>query len=85
MSSSRGTRDVSVEAAGLAVEVAVVGGGPAGLTAAIALTASGVETALISKAAPADHRTTALMSGSVAALEALGVWLRCWDRAARSR
>ena len=54
------------------VEVAVVGGGPAGLTAAIALAAAGVETALIAKPPPADNRTTALLSGSVAALEALG-------------
>src|SRR4051812_15868506 len=59
------------------VEVAVVGGGPAGLTAAIALAAAGVETALISKAPPADNRTTALLSGSVAALEALEVWPLC--------
>src|SRR4051812_25567931 len=58
-------------------EVAVVGGGPAGLTAAIALAAAGVETALVSKAAPADNRTTALLSGSVAALEALEVWPLC--------
>src|SRR4249920_3191667 len=56
------------------VEVAVVGGGPAGLTAAIALAAAGVETALIAKAPPPDNRTTALLSGSVAALEALEVW-----------
>src|SRR5437764_12375445 len=55
-------------------EVAVVGGGPAGLTAAIALAAGGIETALISKPPPADNRTTALLSGSVAALEALAVW-----------
>jgi 2-octaprenyl-6-methoxyphenol hydroxylase len=59
------------------VEVAVVGGGPAGLTAAIALAAAGVETALISKAPPADNRTTALLSGSVAALAALDVWQLC--------
>src|SRR4051794_22381786 len=58
-------------------EVAVVGGGPAGLTAAIALAAAGVETALISKAPAADNRTTALLSGSVAALEALDVWPLC--------
>jgi 2-octaprenyl-6-methoxyphenol hydroxylase len=82
MSSSSSTPEASVEAAGLAVEVAVVGGGPAGLTAAIALAAAGVETALISESAPVDHRTTALMSGSVAALEALGVWPRCRERAA---
>ena len=37
------------------VEVAVVGGGPAGLTAAIALAAAGVETALISKPPPAGQ------------------------------
>src|SRR4051812_23046430 len=58
-------------------EVAVVGGGPAGLTAAIALASAGVETALISRAPPADNRTTALLSGSVAALEALEVWALC--------
>jgi 2-octaprenyl-6-methoxyphenol hydroxylase len=64
------------------VEVAVVGGGPAGLTAAIALAVAGVETALISKAPPPDNRTTALLSGSVAALEALGVWPLCGAQAA---
>ena len=57
----------------------MVGGGPAGLTAAIALAAAGVETALISKTPPPDNRTTALLSGSVAALEALEVWPLCRD------
>ncbi len=60
-----------------AVEVAVVGGGPTGLTAAIALAANGVPTALIAPSPPPDNRTTALLSGSVAALEALGVWAIC--------
>ena len=60
----------------------MVGGGPAGLTAAIALAAAGVETALISKAPPADNRTTALLSSSVAALDALGVWPLCAAQAA---
>jgi 2-octaprenyl-6-methoxyphenol hydroxylase len=64
------------------VDVAVVGGGPAGLTAAIALASAGVETALISKAPPADNRTTALLSSSVAALDALGVWPLCATQAA---
>jgi 2-octaprenyl-6-methoxyphenol hydroxylase len=64
------------------VDVAVVGGGPAGLTAAIALAAAGVDTALIAKAPPADNRTTALLSGSVAALETLGVWPLCREHAA---
>jgi 2-octaprenyl-6-methoxyphenol hydroxylase len=64
------------------VEVAVVGGGPAGLTAAIALAAAGIETALIARAPPADNRTTALLSGSVAALDALEVWPLCGDKSA---
>jgi 2-octaprenyl-6-methoxyphenol hydroxylase len=64
------------------VDVAVVGGGPTGLMAAIALAAAGVETALISKTPPADNRTTALLSGSVAALEALEVWPLCRDQSA---
>jgi 2-octaprenyl-6-methoxyphenol hydroxylase len=56
------------------VEVAVVGGGPAGLTAAIALASAGIETALIARRPAPDNRTTALWSASVAAMEALGVW-----------
>jgi 2-octaprenyl-6-methoxyphenol hydroxylase len=67
-------------------EVAVVGGGPAGLTAAIALAAAGVETVLISKRPPqADHRTTALLLGSVTALDTLGVWTGCRAEAAPLR
>jgi 2-octaprenyl-6-methoxyphenol hydroxylase len=58
-------------------EVVVVGAGPAGLTAAIAMAHAGVETVLIARKAPADHRTTALLAGSVMALNALGVWNRC--------
>src|SRR5581483_766239 len=67
-------------------EVVVVGGGPAGLTTAIALATGGIETALVSKApALPDHRTTALLTGSVAALEILGVWARCRQHAAPLR
>jgi 2-octaprenyl-6-methoxyphenol hydroxylase len=67
-------------------EVAVVGGGPAGLTAAIALAQAGVETVLISKRpVQEDHRTTALLLGSVTALETLGVWDRCRSEAAPLR
>lgn len=70
----------------LKTEVAVVGGGPAGLTAAIALALAGVETALISKRpAQDDQRTTALLLGSVTALEALGVWSACVSQAAPLR
>jgi 2-octaprenyl-6-methoxyphenol hydroxylase len=64
------------------VEVAVVGGGPAGLTAAIALASAGIETALIAKVPPTDNRTTALLSGSVAGLEALDVWPLCREQSA---
>ena len=70
----------------LKTEVAVVGGGPAGLTAAIALALAGVETALISKRpAQDDHRTTALLLGSVTALQGLGVWPACVSRTAPLR
>jgi 2-octaprenyl-6-methoxyphenol hydroxylase len=65
------------------VEIAVIGAGPAGLTAAIALAAAGIETALVSKRpARPDNRTTALLAGSVRALETLGVWDSCRDQAA---
>jgi 2-octaprenyl-6-methoxyphenol hydroxylase len=66
----------------LTVQVAIVGGGPAGLTAAIALAEAGIETALIAQTAAADHRTTALLANSVTALETLGVWAQCRDHAA---
>jgi 2-octaprenyl-6-methoxyphenol hydroxylase len=55
-------------------EVAVVGGGPAGLVAALALAASGAETLVIAPPPPADRRTTAMLEGSVQVLKALGVW-----------
>jgi 2-octaprenyl-6-methoxyphenol hydroxylase len=61
----------------------VVGGGPAGLTAAIALAAGGLATALIAKRpARPDNRTTALLGGSITALESLGVWDRCGAQSA---
>jgi 2-octaprenyl-6-methoxyphenol hydroxylase len=69
----------------LTVEAAIVGGGPAGLTAAIALAEAGIETALIARRPAADHRTTALLSGSVTALETLGVWAGCAAQAAPLR
>ncbi len=69
----------------LTVEVAVIGGGPAGLTAAIALAEAGLETALIAKPPETDHRTTALLAGSVTALETLGAWERCRTEAAPLR
>jgi len=56
----------------------VVGGGPAGLTAAIALAEGGIATVLVGKRpARPDNRTTALLGGSVTALTTLGVWPLC--------
>src|SRR5580700_2640694 len=66
-------------------EVAVIGGGPAGLVAAIALATAGVDTLLIAPPAEPDHRTTALLAGSVTALETLGVWPACVVHAAPLR
>lgn len=61
----------------------VVGGGPAGLTAAIALAEGGISTVLAGKRpAKSDNRTTALLASSVTALETLGVWQRCAAQAA---
>ncbi len=68
------------------VEVVVVGGGPAGLTAAIALAGAGVATALVAgRPREADNRTTALLAGSVTALETLDIWRRCRAQAAALR
>jgi 2-octaprenyl-6-methoxyphenol hydroxylase len=64
-------------------DVAVIGGGPAGLAAAIALAETGANTALIARRAPyGDNRTTALLGGSVDFLRHLDVWRRCEDEPA---
>jgi 2-octaprenyl-6-methoxyphenol hydroxylase len=55
----------------------VVGRGPAGLTAAIALAKGGASTLLVgTRPAKPDNRTTALLADSVTALDTLGVWSR---------
>lgn len=67
-------------------DVAVVGGGPAGLTTAIALAQAGAITALIARRVPyADNRTTALLGGSIDFLQGLAVWPHCQDTAAPLR
>jgi 2-octaprenyl-6-methoxyphenol hydroxylase len=64
----------------------VVGGGPAGLTAAIALAETGAKTALLARRVPyADNRTTALLGASTDLLDRLDVWRRCRDQAAALR
>ena len=67
----------------VSAEAVVVGGGPAGLTAAVALASAGMKTALV-RGAPreADNRTTALLAGSVKALDTLGAWNACRIHAA---
>ncbi|WP_426418160.1 UbiH/UbiF family hydroxylase [Bradyrhizobium genosp. A] len=64
-------------------DAAVIGGGPAGLAAGIALAQAGARTALVARRLPyADNRTTALLGASVDLLENLDVWPRCRDKAA---
>ena len=67
-------------------DVAVVGGGPAGLATAIAVARSGAKTALIARRSPyGDNRTTALLGGSIDFLQSLEVWPNCTDKAAELR
>lgn len=67
-------------------QVAVVGGGPAGLACAIAMAQAGAATTLIARRSPyADNRTTALLGNSIGFLESLNVWPRCRDQSAALR
>ncbi|MDX2202147.1 MAG: UbiH/UbiF family hydroxylase [Hyphomicrobiaceae bacterium] len=66
-------------------DIAVVGAGPAGLTAALCLAHAGRRILLIAPPEPdrkPDRRTTALLGGSVHLLENLGVWTSLAARAA---
>ena len=67
----------------LPYDIAVVGGGPAGLASAIALADAGARVALVARrAAYADNCTTALLGGSTDFLERLDVWRRCAGQSA---
>lgn len=57
------------------VDVIVAGAGPAGLAAALRLAQAGYSVTIVAPAdRPADRRTAALLAGSVAFLDAIGVW-----------
>jgi 2-octaprenyl-6-methoxyphenol hydroxylase len=77
-----GACDLARSVALNSAEVAVIGGGPAGLVSSIALQAAGVDTLLIGPQQADDQRTTALLGGSVTALATLGVWESCQPHAA---
>jgi 2-octaprenyl-6-methoxyphenol hydroxylase len=78
--------DPSAQSTMQTTPAAVIGGGPAGLVAALALAHFGVPAALVAPApGTVDNRTTALMQPSVTALEALGVWPLCRGNAAPLR
>ncbi|ABD88167.1 UbiH/UbiF family hydroxylase [Rhodopseudomonas palustris] len=67
-------------------DVVVIGGGPAGVAAAIAIAVTGASTALVARRLPyADNRTTALLGDSVDLLERLDVWRRCAGKSAALR
>src|SRR3977135_2719394 len=67
-------------------DVAVVGGGPAGLTAAVVRAGAGMSASVVGlRPARRDNRTTALLAGSVTALDAIGVWAGCRANAAALR
>lgn len=68
-------KEIALERRNYTAEVAVVGGGPSGLVAALALASAGTETLLVAPKPPyADRRTTALLDGSIQVLRALDVW-----------
>jgi 2-octaprenyl-6-methoxyphenol hydroxylase len=66
--------------------IAIVGAGPVGLAATLVLADAGYDVALVAPASPPpDRRTSALLAGSVALLERIGVWSELAPEAAPLR
>ncbi|MCB2080236.1 MAG: FAD-dependent monooxygenase, partial [Novosphingobium sp.] len=66
-------------------DLAVVGGGPAGLATALLAARAGLNTVLAAPQAKPDHRTFALMAGAVRMLQRLGAWDTLLPRSAPLR
>ncbi len=66
----------------IVADVAVAGGGPSGMAAALALAEAGASVVLVAPSAPDDPRTTALLAPSVDLLDRLGVWEAAGENAA---
>ncbi len=71
----------------MSADVIVVGAGPAGLFAALALHNEGFRPVVVGPLPEGrrDHRTSALLDGSVLALKRLGVWPHLESKAAPLR
>lgn len=63
-------------------DIAVVGGGMAGMIAALSLAKGGRQVVLVAGPARADKRTTALMDQSIRFMERLGIWEKLQPAAA---
>ncbi len=72
----------AASSAALHADIAVVGAGPTGLTAALGAAEAGWTVALVAPVAARDPRTTALLQPAIRHLTALGVWSRVAGEAA---
>ncbi len=72
------TESMALKARDVEADIAVVGGGPAGLAAALSLAQAGYDVVCTGTPfAPTDTRTTALLQPSIDLLADIGVWPEC--------